>query len=350
MKPNIGVIEGFFGPAWSWTDRQFVADSLSQEVKRQKQNSFYIYAPKSDPYLRKKWREDHPVEIWQQLRTLSDNFRQAGVSFGVGLSPFELTSTDSEKLKEKIEKLNALNLDYLGLFFDDMKSSNDLAAKQVAACKSILRETDAKILFCPSYYSFDPILDKVFGDRPANYLETLGVEIPKEIDLMWTGEKVLSDAISPSHLQEVAQLLRRKPFIWDNYFANDGPKQCQFLKIKPVYGRSMESLEHSSGWAINPMNQCHLSILAVSIFIKTIFGTPPDGAYKKILNSSQPDTFAKLLSDTLPNFNQMGRNQLSEKEKNQFTRHFKKYDTPVAKEISAWLCGDYIVDNECLTD
>ena len=47
-----GVIEGFFGRSWDWPARHSCADFL-----RHHGYQFYIYAPKSDPYLRRRWRE-----------------------------------------------------------------------------------------------------------------------------------------------------------------------------------------------------------------------------------------------------------------------------------------------------
>ncbi|MFY4729277.1 beta-N-acetylglucosaminidase domain-containing protein, partial [Nitrospira sp. BLG_2] len=123
---GIGIVEGFFGPEWSWTSRHQFCESL-----RSYGGSFYIYAPKRDSYLRKQWEQDHPADIWSELKSLSLKCYLANVAFGIGLSPFEIHSQWNERtrglLREKVKKFEELNITYLGLFFDDMKGAPDLA-------------------------------------------------------------------------------------------------------------------------------------------------------------------------------------------------------------------------------
>ena len=98
---GLGVIEGFFGPPWSWKGRDLIVEMLERE-----QGNFYIYAPKKDPYLRKRWTENHPEEWKRKLLSLSRNCKSHGIQFGVGLSPFELhsywNSHSRQQLKDKI--------------------------------------------------------------------------------------------------------------------------------------------------------------------------------------------------------------------------------------------------------
>ena len=84
MNPELGVIEGFYGKPWSWEEREATVRFLAAYGYR-----FYLYAPKADPYLRRQWQDDHPVEIAARLKTLAAACQVAGVRFGVGLSPYE---------------------------------------------------------------------------------------------------------------------------------------------------------------------------------------------------------------------------------------------------------------------
>ena len=115
------------------------------------------------------------------------------------------------------------------------------------------------VSFCPTYYSFDPILDKVFGERPENYLEDLAELLDQSIDIMWTGPKVISSELTVEHLKEVSSILKRKPLIWDNYPVNDGPKNCKFIFLDAFKNRSSDIKDHISGYMSNPMNQAQLS-------------------------------------------------------------------------------------------
>ena len=60
-----GVIEGFFGRPWAWPARLSGADFL-----RDCGYQFYIYAPKSDSFLRRRWREPLPAQTLWHLSEL----------------------------------------------------------------------------------------------------------------------------------------------------------------------------------------------------------------------------------------------------------------------------------------
>ena len=183
MEKNIGIgiIEGFFGPHWSWDSRDFICDFLAKN-----DSQFYVYAPKQDSFLRKNWMQDHPPDLWHKIQSLSQRCSAKKIAFGLGLSPFEIhdhwTAETKNSLREKILKLEDLDSKYLGLFFDDMKGSPDLADKQIEIVEFVRNITRQTILFCPTYYSDDPILDKVFGTRAPDYLEKIGKNISNEVE------------------------------------------------------------------------------------------------------------------------------------------------------------------------
>ena len=85
MTPELGLIEGFFGLPWSWEERRGAVTFLAPHGYL-----FYIYAPKADSYLRKRWREPHPAGEMEELARFRAHCRGAGVRFGIGLTPFEL--------------------------------------------------------------------------------------------------------------------------------------------------------------------------------------------------------------------------------------------------------------------
>ena len=81
---ELGLIEGFYGKPWTWAEREDQARFLKDAGY-----GFYIYAPKHDAWLRKRWREDYPQDEADALTRLSRVSAELGVSFGVGFSPFE---------------------------------------------------------------------------------------------------------------------------------------------------------------------------------------------------------------------------------------------------------------------
>jgi hyaluronoglucosaminidase len=347
---SIGVIEGFFGPQWPSEDRKSYAQFLSQYG-----GEFYIYAPKQDPYLRKKWRENWDDHYRFHLQNLVSHFHENGIKFGVGFSPFglgsQLTSEDISLLKEKLSVLNDLEIDILGLFFDDMPVNENLAQSQIQALEIVRQNFKGQIVFCPSFYTPDPILDKVFGQRPEHYLEDIADGISQDVSIAWTGPKVISPEISPEHLAETARILKRRPFIWENLFANDGPKNCKFLKLKPFSGRNEETFKRSEAFGFNMMNQPQLSkILYLSSLNVLLHGMDPDDAFDKSLNQLCTESFRLFILKYKEKFLRIGLDGITDNEKNELIKQLESYTDKYAVEVIDWLQGKYNVGSECLTD
>lgn len=347
---QIGVIEGFFGPAWPTASRESYARFLKEAGA-----DFYIYAPKADSFLRKQWREEWPSDYLLFLKGLISVFHAEGIKFGVGFSPFglghELSAEDREALTLKASILNALGVDILGLFFDDMPITEKLADTQIETLKTIKQSFSRKVIFCPSYYSPDPILDEVFGQRPADYLSTIAASVASDVGMAWTGPKVISPEIDLTHLKETTALLKRKPFIWDNLFANDGPKNCKFLKITPFSGRDRSIFEGIEGLALNLMNQPELSKI---LFLSSVFvlkgGSHADEAFQKALATLCTPDFADFLTKNRSLFTNRGLDEISGELKLQLIDQLAGFQDAGAREIIQWLNGAYAVGSECLTD
>lgn len=345
-----GVIEGFFGPQWPQEARLSYAEFLSSVG-----GDFYIYAPKQDPNLRKKWREKWTPDYLSHLKFLADTFHQYGIRFGVGFSPFGLGTTlsdeDKDSLKEKLEAMQDLKIDLLGLFFDDMPVTDNLAGTQIEALKVVQASFKGQIVFCPSYYTPDPILDKVFGARPPHYLEEIANGVSSDVSLAWTGPKVISPEIDADHLIETTKLLKRKPFLWENLFANDGPRNCKFLKLKPFAGRSKESFSHTEAFGFNLMNQPELSkILYLASRLVLVDGLSPEDAFIEALNRMCSTAFKSFILTHKESFSTKGLDNLSTEEKDLLLKEVRQFSDKGAQEVIDWLEGKYLVGSECLTD
>ncbi|MDQ3082260.1 MAG: protein O-GlcNAcase, partial [Gemmatimonadota bacterium] len=220
-----------------------------------------MYAPKADPFLRKRWQESHPPEATDSIASLAAHCRETGVRFGIGLSPYELfnnfDSAPRNALGRKLASFDEAGVEDLAILFDDMRGDvPDLAKLQVEIVHWAAERTKAtRVIVCPSYYSDDPILDRVFGNRPDRYVEDLGRDLGRDIEIFWTGEEVISRQYSTGHLERVAGQLGRQPFIWDNYPVNDGQRMSQYLHLRGFTGRHATMAEHVAGHGINPMLQ-----------------------------------------------------------------------------------------------
>lgn len=351
----LGVIEGFFGEQWHWHTRHQYADLL-----RALGYDFYIYAPKGDAYLRKRWQEDWPQAHFESLKNTRQYYQQAGIDFGIGLSPYEVyrdfDAQSREDLIKKINQINILQPDILCILFDDMKGDlPDLAKQQSDICHIITEYSSAKrIIMCPSYYSTDPVLEKVFGKMPENYWQDLGTFLDSSIDIFWTGEKVCSKNYSEPHLQEITTLLQRKPFLWDNYPVNDGAKMSNFLHIGAFKERPSSLREHISGHAVNPMNQAWLSLIPLHTLMQS---------YRKNIDISEHEKFSTackelcgeklsvLLEQNFDAFQNQGLAQLNSEQRTEISSKYKSFtNNPYAKEVVAWLNDEYEFDPDCLTD
>ena len=353
-SPYLGVIEGFFGRSWTFEQRHAYAEFLHQNGYQ-----FYIYAPKNDPYLRKSWQQNWPLETAQQLQALVKHYQCLKLDIGVGLSPFEIyhhyNKEAQQALKHKIERLNQLNIDLLCLLFDDMRGDlPDLAKTQIKITEDVLAHTTAKkVIMCPTYYSFDPVLERVFGEMPTNYLQELGKGLPSEIDIFWTGPKVCSKEYPQSHLEQVIQLLGRKPFLWDNYPVNDGAKLSQYLHLKPFENRPSRLADLTSGHAVNPMNQAWLSRIPLHSLPRSYSqgkNYHPANALESSLMQICDKKLRLQIAKNINQFQQQGLEALNKDQRTLLIQQYKKFNSPYADEIIAWLKDEYRFDPECLTD
>src|SRR5688500_3782349 len=85
VKPELGIIEEFYGKPCTWDARKETVSFLARYGYR-----FYLYAPKADPYLRRRWQEPYPDDVAEKLKSFASHCRDTGVRFGIGLSPYEL--------------------------------------------------------------------------------------------------------------------------------------------------------------------------------------------------------------------------------------------------------------------
>jgi hypothetical protein len=186
---------------------------------------------------------------------------------------------------------------------------------------------------------------------PDNYLEDIARLIPGDVSMAWTGPKVISPEIPRDHILSVEKLLRRKPFMWENLFANDGPKNCKFLKLRPFDGRSERLDDVTEAWGLNMMNQPELSKITFLATLKVLRdGIDPMGGLQAALRELCSPAFAEFVMKHRKEFLEKGLDVFTTEEKTAYKNELKTFTDPAALEILDWLEGKYIVGSECLTD
>lgn len=347
-----GVIEGFYGRTWSWPLRRVMIEFLQQQ-----QFNAYVCAPKADRYLRREWRQPHSVAEFAELLALRAHCRAHRIQFGIGFSPWGLqiayNADDRAALEKKFEQLNALDSDVLCILFDDMPGAiDDLAQRQAAIVNDLMTISSARrFVVCPTYYSFDPVLEQVFGAMPARYLETLGELLPAEVDIFWTGPLVLSPGYTAADIAAISARIGRPPLLWDNYPVNDGKRISRFLHLLPMRNRPQQLRQSCRGHLANPMNQPLLSQLPLASLAQSYRDAHYDAEqfWRERLEQFVDADLAALLRRDVERFQQQGLDTLSEHERVALIEDYQRIAHPAAREVIDWLQEGYCFDPECLT-
>src|SRR5574344_1640550 len=176
MQTSLGIIEGFYGKLYSKEARNSLLSFASNHGF-----SYYIYAPKNDKELRRNWKDNFSKEKIAYLKEFSSFCHKQNMAFGIGISPLEISNEVDASLPILLNKIdiaiNEFKTDIIAILFDDIKLyTSDEGIKQNFIVNQIfehIKDKDIRLIFCPTYYSFDPILDKVFGKCPENYFEQI---------------------------------------------------------------------------------------------------------------------------------------------------------------------------------
>ena len=349
MNPELGVIEGFYGKPWGWDARRETVSFLAPYGYR-----FYLYAPKADPYLRRRWQEPHPNHLFDEIAGLAAHCRDTGVRFGVGLSPYELFNNFDDDaraaLARKLAQFDDMGIDDLAILFDDMRGDvPDLAKIQVEIVHwSATRTRADRLIICPSYYSDDPILDRVFGARPANYVEEIGRDLDEGIEIFWTGEEVISRQFSTGHLERVTTQLGRKPMLWDNYPVNDGQRMSQYLHLRGFTGRSAAIAEHVAAHGINPALQpvlTRIPAMTLSDSYRQSDAYEYGESFRRACIEVLGEELGMKVREDLLTLQDIGLDRLGEKEK-LLRERYEGVEHAAAQEIVSWLNGEYRITDE----
>jgi hyaluronoglucosaminidase len=314
--------------------------------------SWFHHAPKADAFLRRRWREPHPPAAFAELANLASHCRSLGLRFGVGLSPYELYRDNSGSAQAqflaKIRALDEIGIDDFAILFDDTRGDvPDLAAREAEIVHAAAATTRAsRVVMCPTYYSDDRMLDVVFGERPAGYLEDLGRRLDPRIGVYWTGEEICAREFSKGHLGRVIEALERKPILWDNYPVNDGPRMSRFLHLRGFTGRPSEIGPCVAAHAINPSLQPHLTLIPAA----TLVASYRQGsaycymrAFREAARALAGVELASMLEDDLHALQDRGIDQLGY-ERERLRQRYAAVDHPMAAEVVRWLDGSDTVD------
>lgn len=278
-----GVIEGFYGPPWSDAERRTLLDWMARFGL-----SVYLFCPKDDAHHRAAWREPYPSDEAERIARLIADCGKRCIDFiwgvGPGLDLRHAEEADVAALLGRFAELFRLGCRRFALLLDDIPDSLDpadaarfgsLAAAQAAVANRAQAWIEANVpggtlLLCPT-----PYCDRMAaaGLGGIGYLETLGERLAPAIDILWTGPEIIAPEITPEALRSVTALLRRKPVIWDNFFADDYDGQRFFAG--PYTGRPRNLQSAVRGILLNPNNELPLNFVPLHTFASWLHGEGP---------------------------------------------------------------------------
>ena len=274
-----GIVEGFFGPLWSMAHRRrLFAFGAARGMNT------YLYAPKDDPYHRKRWRLPYPAAHWRDMARLIRAAQKHRIDFIYGFHPGEgLCFSDPKSVQVLLRKARRFydaGVHTFAVLFDDIPSrlthardrrsfKNSLACAEATWIAEIEARQpsswkNVEWWICPSYYSEDALLERVFGRFEPFFLETLAEHLPVSTACFWTGDRVVSRAITSRHAQKIVRRIGGRPLLlWDNYPVNDLSMAGE-LHIGPLQGRDPKLPDVVYGYLNNPLLQEELSFLPLA--------------------------------------------------------------------------------------
>ena len=224
----------------------------------------YIYGPKDDPYHScLNWRKPYPAGEAKQISELVKVAKANAVDFVWAIHPgqdIRWNEADRNLLLEKFESMYRLRVRWFAMFFDDISGEGTDPLRQAELLNYIddhFVETKGDVtplIMCPTEYN------KSWSDPAKGYLATLGTKLNPSIQIMWTGDRVISD-ITQEGLEWVNEKIKRPAYIWWNFPVSDYVRD--HLLMGAVYGLDTHIGKQMSGFVTNPMEYAEASKVAI---------------------------------------------------------------------------------------
>ncbi|MDE6180465.1 MAG: beta-N-acetylglucosaminidase domain-containing protein [Phocaeicola sp.] len=254
-----GVVEGFYGTPWSHEARL-------RQLRFYGENKIntYIYGPKDDPYHSSpNWRLPYPAQEAAQLQELVKVAQAHEVDFVWAIHPgqdIRWNQEDRDLLLKKFENMYQLGVRSFAVFFDDISGEGTNPVKQAELLNYIdehfvkSKPDVTPLIMCPTEYN------KSWSDPSKGYLTTLGDKLNPSIQIMWTGDRVISD-ITQEGIEWINERIKRPAYIWWNFPVSDYVRD--HLLMGPVYGNDTQIAHQMSGFVTNPMEHAEASKIAI---------------------------------------------------------------------------------------
>lgn len=263
---NFGAIEGYYGKPLSLERRISLVRAIGSIGL-----NFFMVAPKSEPHLAKKWRDDLPETFKAEMSELAGICKENSVELCLSISPgSRFHKGEIALLAQRAYRLSSYSQNYFALLFDDigvLRSGNlgKLHAEASNAVLSSIRKRNpfAKLLVCPTQY---------FGNRKSEYLCNFLVNLDRSVVIFWTGTDVVPEEISGQSFADFREVAGRDVVVWDNYPVNDFNPKC--LWLGEYYGRHISVVRKSFGLFLNISERSEISKVSLARFADFLGASP----------------------------------------------------------------------------
>ena len=286
----MGIIEGFYGPPWSWAERTEVARWCATRGM-----THYVYAPKDDPLHRERWREPYGDEELDRFEAFAV---EGGLALGFALSPGLSIDYDAagdrDDLWAKVAAVVERGVTLVVLALDDIPDRPGLGHDHARITASLHDRLDgaARLALVPTQY---------LGTRSTDHLAALAAGVPDDVPIAWTGRSVVNDELTVADAEaRAAALGGRPPLVWDNFPVNDAT-MADRLVLGPLRGRDTGLPTVCSGWLANPMVQPRASLLPLASVAAFLRGEDPVTAWAQEADQLGWRDFAEACDGVEPN-------------------------------------------------
>lgn len=258
-----GIIEGFYGPPWTHAERLAWIDRLADAGM-----THYVWAAKAEPRHRDRWTEPFTDDELGRFAELAHH--RPDVTLAVGLTPGADASAD--QVCVKLAPAVTAGAGVVVLSCDDLPALDAGAAHRELAHR-LLTELGVAVWVVPTHYS---------GTDPSPYLDALCDGLHPSIEVMWTGNDVVNDAIDADDARRRAEVTGRPPLVWDNTPVNDALMR-EALHLGPLARRDPGLRHVCSGVLWNPMGFATASVATWTSAVAWCRGDDPLPAWEHVV-------------------------------------------------------------------
>ena len=269
-SPVRGVIEGFYGTPWDKDKRLDILGHLAA-LKL----NYYVYAPKNDVWITALWRQDFPLDEVKNIRAVADEAKKNRIRACWELLPgggvIFSRQEDLDQLMKKYRVIAAQGIDCFILAFDDVNKTLYAEDVQVYATYTegqvafANRVAEALIALSPgAMLGFVP--NEYYSEHPdaKTDLAYIGEHLDPRWAVAWTGPQVGSKTITAADADWITGIIRRPPFLGDNYPVSDNPQKSGVVNLGPLTGRDPTLPDKVSGFIFNAMPYPYASLPGVA--------------------------------------------------------------------------------------